>query len=92
MIYTYMGFTSHIYDTCDITLILTTTSYLEAKKTKVSKLKWPFLMLNGYQKQKMITNYSQENFKNIYWWLSKIKYNKFGCILMQYFYLCNLGS
>jgi hypothetical protein len=44
-------------------------------------------MLNGYQKQKMITNYSQENFKNIYWWLSKIKYNKFGCILMQHFHL-----
>jgi hypothetical protein len=44
-------------------------------------------MLNGYQKQKMVTNKSQENFKTMYQWLSKIKYNKLGCISMQYFYL-----
>jgi hypothetical protein len=49
-------------------LVLTTTNYPKAKnknKIKVGNLKWPFLMLNGYQKEKMITNNSQENFKNM---------------------------
>jgi hypothetical protein len=48
-----------------IILVLTTTNYPKAKKTKVGNLKWAFLMLNGYQKEKMITNNSQENFKNM---------------------------